>query len=75
MVLLQAAVVGVLGWGLGTGAATLFGLNITDRSVVAYHMTPQLMAASFAANVFTVLLAGGVSVRRVLGIEPAIVFR
>lgn len=75
MVLLQAAIVGVLGWGLGTGAATLFGLNITDRSVVAYHMTPQLMAASFAANVFTVLLAGGVSVRRVLGIEPAIVFR
>ncbi|MCW8132858.1 MAG: FtsX-like permease family protein [Planctomycetota bacterium] len=75
MVLLQATVVGVLGWGLGVGGAAIFGLNITDRSVIAYHMTPQLMAISFAASVFTVLLAGGVSARRVLKIEPAIVFR
>lgn len=75
MVFLQAMVVGALGWGLGTGTAALFGLNITDRSVVAYHMTPHLLVFSFAATVLTVLLAGGVSVRRVLSIEPAIVFR
>ncbi|HYF48971.1 MAG TPA: ABC transporter permease [Planctomycetota bacterium] len=75
MVLLQAGLVGLLGWGVGIGGATLFGMNITDRSVVAFLMTPQLLAFSLLITVITVLLAGSVSIRRVLKIEPAIVFR
>ncbi|MCZ7648457.1 MAG: ABC transporter permease [Planctomycetota bacterium] len=75
MVLLQALAVGVLGWGLGVGAATLFGHNITDRSVVAFLLTPQLLAISFLGTLVTVLLAGGISVRRVVAVPPAVVFR
>ncbi|GMV82053.1 MAG: hypothetical protein AMXMBFR7_32370 [Planctomycetota bacterium] len=75
MVLLQALVVGVLGWGLGVGAATLFGHRITDRSVVAFLLTPHLLGISFVGTLTTVLLAGAVSVRRVVAVPPAVVFR
>jgi putative ABC transport system permease protein len=75
MVLLQAALVGLLGWGVGIGVATLLGAGIHDRAVIAFQMTPHLLIFSLAVMIFTVLLAGGLSVRRVLKIEPAIVFR
>lgn len=75
MVLLQAALVGLIGWGVGVGLATLFGLNITSRSVIAFLLTPQLLAASFVMNFVTVVLAALISIRNVLRIEPAIVFR
>jgi putative ABC transport system permease protein len=75
MVLLQAFTVGLIGWGIGVGVAALFGLNINERSVIAFMLTPQLLALSFGTMVFTVLLAAVISIRRVIRIEPAIVFR
>jgi putative ABC transport system permease protein len=75
MVLLQAALVGLLGWGAGVGGAAMFSLAITERSVVAILITPHLLALSLIVTLATVLLAGGFSLRRVLKIEPAIVFR
>lgn len=75
MVLLQAILVGLIGWGLGAGAASLFGARINSRSLIAFLMTPQLLMISFGTMLFTVLLAALVSIRRVLKIEPAIVFR
>jgi len=75
MVLLQAALVGLTGWGLGAGLAAFFGKGFTSRSTVAFLMTPHLLALSFAAMLLTMLLAAYVSVRRVLKVEPAIVFK
>jgi putative ABC transport system permease protein len=75
MVLLQAFTVGLIGWGIGVGAAALFGMNINQRSVIAFMLTPHLLALSFGCMIFTVLLAAVISIRRVLNIEPAIVFR
>ena len=75
MVLLQAGLVGLLGWGLGAGAASLFGMHITSRSMIAFMLTPQLLWLSLGFTLLTVLLAAVVSIRRVLRIEPAIVFR
>jgi len=46
MVLLQAAVVGLIGWGLGVGAAALFGMNVTPRSKIAFVLTPHLLMIS-----------------------------
>lgn len=75
MVLLQALVVGLLGWGLGAGVAGLFGLRITERSAIAYQITPHLLALSFAIMLLTVLGAAVISIRRVMKVEPATVFR
>jgi putative ABC transport system permease protein len=75
MVLLQAGLVGVVGWGLGAGAAAVFGANITDRSSIAFLMTPHLLAISFGFMILTMFFASFISIRRVKRIEPAIVFR
>ncbi len=75
MVMLQAALVGVIGWGLGVGAAALFGMRTNARSIVAFMLTPHLLVISFVIMGLTILAAALVSIRRVLSIEPAIVFR
>ena len=75
MVLLQSLVVGLMGWGLGAGLAALFGMNTTSRTVLAFMLTPHLLAISFALMLVTVLIAALISILRVLRIEPAIVFR
>jgi putative ABC transport system permease protein len=75
MVLLQAGWVGLLGWGVGVGGATLVGMFINERSVVAFLMTPQLLVLSLGINLLTVLLAGCISILPVIKVEPAIVFR
>jgi putative ABC transport system permease protein len=75
MVLLQATVVGLIGWGIGSGAAAIYGVNMNPRSVLAFLLTPQLLAISMITTLATVLLAAVISIRRVLNVEAAIVFR
>jgi putative ABC transport system permease protein len=78
MSLLQALVVGAVGYGLGVGGAALYGV-ITPAVVVtvppAFNMTPTILWISAAAVLVIVLLASLVSIRRVLVLEPAIVFK
>ncbi|HEY3324341.1 MAG TPA: ABC transporter permease [Planctomycetota bacterium] len=75
MVLMQAIVVGLLGWGLGVGAACVFGSQITPRSPLVFMLTPQLLGISFVAMLVAVMVAALMSIGRILRIEPAIVFR
>ncbi len=75
MVLFQATLVGLLGWGLGVGAAALFGSRIHDRSQLAFLLTPHLLAGSLVLVLGMVWFAAAVSIRRILRIEPARVFR
>jgi putative ABC transport system permease protein len=75
MILFQALLVGVTGWGIGAGLAAAFGWNITDRSRIVFFMTPHLLLLSFIGVMLTVLLAAFLSLRRVLNVEPATVFR
>ncbi len=74
MIMLQAAVVGLLGFGLGVGLAAVFGENIKGTEMAWY--TPwQLMPITVAAVVLICILASILSVRRVVVLEPAVVFR
>ena len=79
MILLQAAVVGSLGYGLGVGLSSLFGLRTLDRwgnpTELAYFTPWQLLPITAAALVFICVLASLVSVQRVVRLEPAVVFR
>lgn len=75
MVLLQACLVGIIGYGLGVGLAAIFGEVVKDASKLAFYMTWQVLVGTGVAVVLIVLLSSLLSVHRVLVLEPAIVFK
>ncbi len=77
MVLLQAAAVGLIGFSLGTGMAAEF-FNYFGQHKVATRgiiLMWQSVALTGGCISFVVILASLLSLRRVLVLEPAIVFR
>ena len=74
MILLQALVVGFTGFGIGAGVISLYALA---RSGDAHGMTInwQLLAGSGGAVMLIVLLAALISIRKVMKLEPAVVFK
>jgi putative ABC transport system permease protein len=75
MVLLQALVVGVLGFCLGAGLAAVFGEVVTRISRLAFFMHWRVLAGTFAAVLLIVTGSSLLSIRKVLTLEPAVVFR
>jgi len=76
MIVLQALLVGGLGFGLGVGLTAIFFIatgNITH--LAGLHMTWAALLGTGAAVVVIVIATSIVSARRVLTLEPAIVFR
>jgi putative ABC transport system permease protein len=74
MVFLQTVSVGFIGFGVGLGAACIGGL-LFARVGLAFEMPWQVPVASGLAIVVCCLLAAGLSLLRVLRLEPAIVFK
>lgn len=74
MILLQAVVVGFLGYGIGVGLAALFGVR-TKGGELAFYTPWQLLPITGGAVVLICILASLLSVRRVMVLEPAVVFR
>jgi putative ABC transport system permease protein len=72
---MQALQVGVIGFGLGVGLAALFGWSTRGLTKLAFFMPWQVLAITAVAVFFIVLLASLLSIRRVLVVDPAIVFR
>src|SRR5437762_3003611 len=76
MILLQALVVGFIGYGLGMGLAAAFFESASHVTHLAgLHIYWQVMAGVGVAVLVIVVLASLLSIRRVLVLEPAIVFR
>jgi putative ABC transport system permease protein len=75
MILLQAFVVGLMGYGLGVGLAALFGEMNRQSDRLAYLMPWQVLAGTGIAVLLIMTLVSLLSVRRVMVLEPAIVFR
>jgi putative ABC transport system permease protein len=80
MILLQAAVVGVLGYGIGVGLSTLFGWKAAmgwqgRPTELAFYTPWQLLPTTAVAIILICVLASLLSVQRVIRLEPAIVFR
>jgi len=76
MVLLQAAAVGLIGFSIGTGMGAeffnFFGQKLATRGIILMWQSVALTGGCIS---FVVILASILSLRRVLGLEPAIVFR
>ena len=75
MVLAQGAQVGVVGYGLGVGLAAIFGWIVKGATRLSFFMPWQVLAITAAAVFVIVLVASLLSIRKVLVVDPAIVFR
>jgi putative ABC transport system permease protein len=75
MVLGQALQVGIVGYGTGVGLAALFGFASRHFTRLSFFMPWQVLAITAAAVFLIVLVASLVSIRKVLVVDPAIVFR
>jgi putative ABC transport system permease protein len=76
MILLQAVVVGLIGYSVGVGLTAAFFASTSQMTQLAgLHMFWQVMAGTAVAVLVIVMLASLLSIRRVLVLEPAVVFR
>lgn len=75
MVLSQAFHVGVIGYGVGVGLAAAFGWWSGQTTRLSFFMPWQVLALTAAAVFVIVLVASVLSIRKVLVLDPAVVFR
>jgi len=76
MILLQAASVAALGFAIGTGmAATFFEITLRSLATRGIVLMWQSAAITFACILFVAVVTSVLSIRRVLVLEPAEVFR
>ena len=76
MILLQALSVAALGFAIGTGmAATFFEITLHKLATRGIVLMWQCVALTGACILFVVIVASVLSIRRVLVLEPAEVFR
>jgi putative ABC transport system permease protein len=76
MILTQAAVVGALGYGIGMGLAGAFFEGFSGVPALrAFHMYREVLVGTAAVVLLIVVLASLLSIRKVLVLEPAVVFK
>lgn len=75
MILLQALVVGIIGYGLGVGAASAWGMLLTGKTQLAFRLPWHLLVISAVSVLIICLGSAALSIRKVMKLEPAVVFR
>ncbi len=76
MILLQAVVVGLVGYGLGIGLTAAFFESTSGITHLAgLSMTPLAFGGVGAAVMLIIVITSLLSIRKVLVLEPAVVFR
>ena len=76
MILIQSLTVGLIGYGIGVGLAGAFSLiGRRPGAELATFFPWQLMVAALAAMLLTIAAGSLFSLRRVIRLEPAIVFK
>jgi len=75
MLLLQANLVGVIGFGIGSGLATIFGYVAINRSQPPFYMAWSLPIYIFFTILFICSFSAYLGIRKVSKLEAAEVFR
>jgi putative ABC transport system permease protein len=76
MILMQAIIVGAIGFCLGIAmTAAFFEATKDDLDLRGFRLLPEIIYGTAAAVFMIVFLASAASVRRVVVLEPAVVFR
>jgi putative ABC transport system permease protein len=74
MILLQAVLVGTIGYGLGVGLTAVFGYSMR-HTILAFKFPWQLLLFSGAGVSLICIFAALISILKVIRLEPAIVFK
>lgn len=74
MLLCQAFFVGTIGWSIGIGAAAIFGF-VLRHTELSFRLPWQLFLLSGFAMYMICMFAAFISIRKVIKLEPAIVFK
>jgi len=74
MILLQSLVVGAIGYGLGVGGASAFG-HLLGGTELSFRLTRELLMLSGGAIILICLLSALIGIRKIMRLEPAIVFK
>jgi len=74
MILLQSLTVGMIGYGLGLGVTALVG-KLPGEGELAFLLPWQLPVLSALAILLICVASALISIRKVLRMEPAIVFK
>ena len=74
MILLQASIVGIIGYGLGVGLTSVFGWAMR-KTILSFKFPWQLLVFSGVGVMLICLIAAGISIRKVMTLEPAMVFK
>jgi len=75
MILLQSFTVGSIGYGVGVGLATLFGLTAGSGGRLPFVETWPLLVGVGVALLLICTVSSAISIRKLAKLEPAIVFR
>jgi putative ABC transport system permease protein len=67
-------VVGLVGYGIGVGLTTIFGMLVHD-TVLAFLLPPSLLLFAGAGILLIVVLSAVLGLRRVINVDPSIIFR
>lgn len=74
MILLQAVLVGSIGYGLGVGLTAAFGYAMRN-TILAFKFPWQLLVFSATGVTLICIFAALISIRKVIALEPAVVFK
>ena len=74
MILLQALIVGLLGYGIGVGVGSSFAI-LSKNSELAFMLVWQTLVVTGVAVTVICILASLLSIQKVIRLEPAIVFK
>lgn len=75
MLLLQAFIVGFIGYGIGVGLASVFGFGTLQSGQPPFYMAYQVPLVTFGLIIFICFLAALIGMRRISKLEAAEVFR
>mgnify|MGYP000317095944 CR=1 FL=1 len=75
MVLLQSLSAAFIGYGIGVGVMSLMGLLMPKNGALAFYTPWQLPVVAAIVVFLFCTLASLISIRRVLSVDPALVFR
>lgn len=75
MLILQALFVGFVGYGIGVGLASIFGLMTLYKGQPPFYMPYQILIFTFLSVVFICIFAAYMGIRKISKLEPAEVFR
>jgi len=75
MILVQAAMVGISGWGIGAGLVSLKGFSLGSNGDFPFLMPWQVVASSGGGVLVIITFAALISIRKVVKLEPGLVFK